>query len=214
MKITFTRSGERTYTTVAVRDDGVVLEVPSYDRTHLLPHDLAHYVVERELGLQRGFWGCVAAGALFPGIKVISGRRPAHGAARSQSVIREAGQQGTEAEVLVGVLLTIASEGLDNHWPAARAVLNREWRPSKPSRGPLEADEVRRVCDALREAQERWQALAIGQCITVSWPLAKRTPEREGGSVNTGVRVAPAALPPAPGRCSIPGSARPTTKRR
>jgi hypothetical protein len=175
MEITFTRSGERTYTTMAVRDDNVVLEVPSYDRTHLLPHDLAHYVVERELGLHQGFWGSIAAGALFPGIRVISGRRPAHGAARSQSVIREAGQQGTEAEVLVGVLLKIAHEGLDKNWPAARAVLDREWRPSKPSRGPLEAEEVQRVCAALREAQQRWQALAVGQSTTVSWPQ-RRSP--------------------------------------
>lgn len=30
-----------------------------------LPHDLAQLVVERELGLDHGFWGCVAAGATF-----------------------------------------------------------------------------------------------------------------------------------------------------
>lgn len=188
MEITFTRSGEHTYTTVAVRDDGVVLEVPSYDRTHLLPHDLAHYVVERELGLQRGFWGCVAAGALFPGIKVISGRRPAHGAARSQAVIREAGQQGTVAEVLVGVLLTIAQEGLDNNWPAARAVLSRAWRPGKPSRGSLEADEVQRVCAALREAQQRWQALPVGESTTVSWPQ-RRSPRDQRDQSKSKVRA-------------------------
>src|SRR5207249_535681 len=106
------------------------------------PHDLAHYVVERELGLKRGFWGCVAAGAMFPGIQVRSGRRPPHAAARSQSLIREAGQHGTEAEVLVSVLLSIMREGLENNWPAARAVLSKEWKPSKPSRGPLGAEEV------------------------------------------------------------------------
>jgi hypothetical protein len=188
MKITFTRRGEHTYTTVAVRDDGVVLEVPSYDRTRLLPHDLAHYVVERELGLQRGFWGCVAAGALFPGIRVISGRRPAHGAAQSQSVIREAGQQGTEAEVLVGVLLNITHEGLDNNWPAARAVLDREWRPGKPSRGPLEADEMQRVCAALREAQQRWQALAVGESTTVSWSQ-RRSPRDQRDQPESKVRA-------------------------
>jgi hypothetical protein len=86
MNITFTRSGEHTYTTSALRDDGVMLEVPSYDRTSPLPHDLAHYVVERELGLNHGFWGCVAAGAIYAGIKVIAGRRrptPLRGLRRS-----------------------------------------------------------------------------------------------------------------------------------
>ncbi|HZO90565.1 MAG TPA: hypothetical protein VFB38_19715 [Chthonomonadaceae bacterium] len=174
MNITFTRTGECTYTTQALRDDAVLLEVPSYDRTHAIPHDLAHYVVERELGLKRGFWGCVAAGALFPGIKVISGRQPDHTAARSQAVIREAGQQGTEAEVLVGVLLRILEEGLENNWPAARALLREAWKPSKPSRGPLEAEEMRRVCAALCQAQQRWQALAVGESMTVSWRLDKR----------------------------------------
>jgi hypothetical protein len=151
-----------------------MLEVPSYDRASPLPHDLAHFVVERELGLKRGFWGCVAAGAMFPGIKVISGRRPPHAAARSHSVIREAGQQGTEAEVLVSVLLRLMHEGLETNWPAARALLSREWKPNKPSRGPLEAEEVRRVCGALQEAHQCWQALAIGQSTTVSWPLDGR----------------------------------------
>lgn len=30
-----------------------------------LPHDLATFVVERQLGIEHGFWGCVAAGATF-----------------------------------------------------------------------------------------------------------------------------------------------------
>jgi hypothetical protein len=87
----------------------------------------------------------------------------AHAAARSQAVIREAGQHGTEAEVLVSILLRLMHQGLETHWPAARALLNQEWKPSKPSRGPLGAEEVQRVCIALREAQQRWQALALGE---------------------------------------------------
>jgi hypothetical protein len=30
-----------------------------------VPHDLATFVIERELGLAHGFWGCVAEGATF-----------------------------------------------------------------------------------------------------------------------------------------------------
>ena len=30
-----------------------------------IPHDLAQLVIERELGLRHGFWGCVADGASF-----------------------------------------------------------------------------------------------------------------------------------------------------
>jgi hypothetical protein len=174
MEITFTKTGEHTYTTVARRDDSVLLEVPSYDRTSLLPHDLAHFVVERELGLKNGFWGCIAGGALFPGMKVTSGRQPPHGAERSRSVIRDAGQHGTEAEVLVSSLLGIMHEGLEDNVPAVRGVLSRVWRPSKPSRGALEVEEVKRVCTALREVQQRWDALAIGEVMTVSWSCGRR----------------------------------------
>jgi hypothetical protein len=110
---------------------------------------------------------------MFPGIQVRSGRRPPHAAARSQAVIREAGQHSTEAEVLVGLFVRVLHQGLDAEGPAARAVLQEAWRSNKPFRGPLEAQEVRRVCAALRETEQRWQALAVGDSLTVSWLLAR-----------------------------------------
>lgn len=171
MTITFTRTGQGTYAVVALRDDSVVLAVPSYDRTSWLPHDLAHFVVERGLGLKRGFWGCVAAGALFPGVKVLSGRQPVHAAARSQTIIREMGQQGTEAEVLVGILVSLAEKDLGGTWPVAQKLLNQAWRPGKPSRGPVSREEAHRVCIALRDAQLHWRGLAAGESLTVCWPL-------------------------------------------
>jgi hypothetical protein len=173
MEIRFTRGSGRTYTTSALRDDGVLLQVPSHDRTSTLPHDLAHFVVERELGLTHGFWGCVASGALFPGMTVTSGRQPPRAAERSQAVVREAGQRGTEAEVLVGVLLGIVHDGLADDGQAACLRVSQAWRPSRPSRPPLQPEEVRRVCAALREARESWQALAVGESLTVSWPRAR-----------------------------------------
>lgn len=30
-----------------------------------IPHDLVHFVIEAELGIDRGFWGCIADGATF-----------------------------------------------------------------------------------------------------------------------------------------------------
>lgn len=74
MKLTFIKLGQGRYVTHVVRDDGVMIEVPGPDRKAPLPHDLAHYIVESRLGLKGGFWGRVAAGAVFPGMKVLSGR--------------------------------------------------------------------------------------------------------------------------------------------
>ncbi|MBI1929198.1 hypothetical protein HYR99_33750 [Candidatus Poribacteria bacterium] len=159
MTITFKKGHLRSYSATVLRDDGVELKVPGYDRKYLLPHDLAHYIIERELGLQRGFWGCVAVGAILPGMTMISGRQPPRAAARSKSVMKEAGQHGTEAEVLVSVLLDIMHKGLDKNWSAASAILSKAWKPVKPSCGPLTVEEVRTICQMLRDAQEQWQKL-------------------------------------------------------
>jgi hypothetical protein len=43
-----------------------------------LPHDLYTFVIERALGLEFGFWGCVAAGATF---KTLGRKRTPQGTA-------------------------------------------------------------------------------------------------------------------------------------
>ena len=174
MQITFTRTGLRTYATLAVRDDRVAVSVPSFDRPASLPHDIAHLVVERELGLSRGFWGCVADGAMFPGMAVVSGRQSPRADERSRAVIRDAGQRGTEAEVLVGTLLRIAEGQLDASWPVAREMLRGMWTPATAPRAPLTADDVRHICDALREMERQWHALPVGRSMCLAWPATTR----------------------------------------
>jgi hypothetical protein len=174
MNITFQRISERSYGTTAVRDDGVKLRIPSYDRLASPPHDLAHYVVEKSLGLRRGFWGSVADGALFPGMEALSGRLPARGAERSKTLLREAGRQGVEAEVFVSLMLELMDEDFVKRGNAVRAALAGVWKPAKPSRGPVTFEEARRVCQELREIRERWRSLAMGESLTVIWTLDKR----------------------------------------
>jgi len=41
-----------------------------------LPHDLAQFVVESELGLEQGFWGLLAKGATFKSVSGRSQTRP------------------------------------------------------------------------------------------------------------------------------------------
>ena len=66
MQIYVTRVDAHRYSTLVERD-GVRLQVPGYGFMRALPHDLAHFVVEGSLGLNRGFWGSVADGAEFSG---------------------------------------------------------------------------------------------------------------------------------------------------
>ena len=50
--------------------------VRPHDRPSGLPHDLVHYVVERELGLAWGFWGLVAAEASIESVRRLDGKQP------------------------------------------------------------------------------------------------------------------------------------------
>jgi hypothetical protein len=56
MQIVVTRIDMHRYSTIVERS-GIQLRVPGYGFMRALPHDLAHFVVEGGLRLERGFWG-------------------------------------------------------------------------------------------------------------------------------------------------------------
>lgn len=174
MEITFTRSGERSYSSVAIRDDKVKVWVPGYDRAEWLPHDLRHYVIEHTLGLQFGFWGRVAAGAVFPGMKVLEGRQPPHAAERSYTASRQQPRTGTQSEILVGFLAGIAQQRIENDWPRVQKMLKMAWVDDHSHYSRLNQADVKQVCAELRIMEQQWQALAVGESLTVSWNSPKR----------------------------------------
>ena len=169
MEITFTRSGERTYSSIAIRDDKVRVWVPGYDHPEWLPHDLIHYVIENSLGLQYGFWGRVAAGAVFPGMKVLEGRQPPHAAERSYTAVRQQPRTGTQSEVLVGFLAGVARMGIENDWPRVQKGLKQAWVDDHNQYNQISQAEVRQVCAELRIMEQAWKNLAVGEDLTVIW---------------------------------------------
>jgi len=85
--VTITRTDRGSTVATIHRRDGVVLELPGYDRQFRVPHDLAHAVTERELGLARGVFGSIAGGGVFDNMHVTTGhpattRPPAAAACR------------------------------------------------------------------------------------------------------------------------------------
>lgn len=179
MEITFTKTAERDYEVLVRRDDGVLLQVRSFDRPRGLPHDIAHFGVENELHLEHGFWGLLAAGVMFPNIRVASGRLRRNSAERSRSFLKQLGQQPIEAEVLVSVMLSITEERADKEWGMVKAKLDSVWKPRRSQlQHPICHDDVRRVCSELRLVDEQWRALSIGKSITVTWAPHKKRLER------------------------------------
>jgi hypothetical protein len=169
MEITFTKTGARSYEVVARRDDKVVVRVQTPDRPQALPHDMAHYLIERGLGFERGFWGAVAAGAVFKGMEVVSGRRPPHAGERSKAIIKAEYRQLATAELYVSVIQAVAREGKERDWAFVNASLDEVWRPFRWPRKAVTREGVLRVCESLREAEKQWRELPVGESVTVSW---------------------------------------------
>jgi hypothetical protein len=170
MKVTFTKRDNNAYSTVAVRDDNILLSVPAHDRPKIIPHDMAHLIVERELRLTSGFWGKVANGAIFDGMKVLSGRQKPAAQIRSKLVIRDGKQLGTQAEELVSVMVRIAFSELDKDWKRAKLELSEIWTPPKGAIIEWTPERLSKIATELREASMAWQELAIDQSMDFCWP--------------------------------------------
>jgi hypothetical protein len=178
MEITFTKTGARTYEVFARRDDGVVLRVRTPDKPLKIPHDMAHYVVERELNFDKGFWGSIAAGAVFGTMQVVSGRQPPHAAEQSAALIKASYREHAAAELYVAVLQRIAAESRERDWRYVNACLDEVWRPFRWPRPVVTAEDALRVCRALREAERLWVGLPVGESVKVSWPTARKSAAR------------------------------------
>jgi hypothetical protein len=109
----------------AVRAKRTRVPGPTMAAGRTLPHDLSTFVVEAELGLDSGFWGCVAAGATF---RSLPRRRTEEG----RRVIREHVGDLDQAEAVVGAEVRAWERGeRPPTAPALDAMLAR-WRALPP----------------------------------------------------------------------------------
>ena len=145
MEVTFQRTGERRYAVIArpERWPAVTMDpAPGFDPR--LPHDLVHYAVEREHGIELGVFGQLASGGNLRTFRRLDATPDKRLRRRGERLAREH----------IGELAR--SERL-----AADAL--RAW-----VRGPRTGLEA--VCAQLDELGARWSALGVGGTITVHWP--------------------------------------------
>src|SRR5690606_26313958 len=62
MLITFTKISDEKHAVKITRSDGSTESAELESRSYLR-HDLAHFAIELELPIRKGYWGCVAYGA-------------------------------------------------------------------------------------------------------------------------------------------------------
>ena len=167
MRLTFRRMADRRPVQTHVeRDDGVVFTIRGAGGGSDLPHDLVHAVVEQQLGLGDGIWGCVADGVVWRSMTHVSGRQPPHAADRSQRLKRERATSIQRAEALADLVTRLASGG---------EVLRGE----VPVIGvPPEA--LAAAAAELRNAQRRWADLSAGDVWVVEWGIGRRATTRSG----------------------------------
>ncbi|KAA9151201.1 hypothetical protein FPZ12_039365 [Amycolatopsis acidicola] len=148
------------------REDRVVLEMLSYDRKYRIPHDLAHAVTERELGLSSGVFGCLAAGALFSSATVVSGTLRHDAKARSQAILRANRTGIALAESLAGVL----HDAVEHHRIAPLTEAREAWGVLSEHPFPYGECEIRRAHSTLTRLAAAWTHLPPGEGLKFEWP--------------------------------------------
>ncbi len=170
MEIRIEKLDARRLQSVVTRDDKVTLRVPGYGPSQPLPHDLAHYVVEKELALRCGFWGSVADGAIFPGMAVLAGRQRPHARERSKGLCKANGRSLTEVEVIVGLLIDLMKNKVPATSQFAAKAVGRCLTRGKDSKlRTVTAADLQRIDEGLGVMERRWADVKIGDALVVRW---------------------------------------------
>lgn len=170
LRVQFFRGERRFYRSLLHRADGRVVEFQggAYNKVggpdRQLPHDLAHLIVEDELGLDKGVWGVLAAGGLFAHARVVEGRQAPHPRRRSRAVIDEAGDEIMQAEILTRLVCDVAAGLQPPDLPLLRKTVGERWWSDAVTRAALTRSRER-----LRAGAAAWARLAPGEPLEASW---------------------------------------------
>jgi hypothetical protein len=170
MRILVTK-GERSDWVEAHRADGSVAR-ENVPHKGPLAHDLVHYVVERELGFDRGFWGLVAAGN---GPQQISEMAKAAGHASAKRAERPDAHfvQAIQVERIVESFeAELWSQGTDND--ALRAMAHAGCDQSLVLFPELGDEAIERARAHLTSLADQWASLSIGESLTLDWPESEQ----------------------------------------
>ncbi|HEY0466847.1 MAG TPA: hypothetical protein VGC79_21725 [Polyangiaceae bacterium] len=174
MRVVFRRTGERRYA-VVVEVPGEAAQTmspaPGFDQH--IPHDLVHYVVEAELGLEAGVFGRAArGGGTFYVAEMRTNsrdqaRRRRKQARREQALRRESvNEEQLNTSERLAALCDVAWRRRHGQRPDPAL-----WSP--PSVSPvsaLDAARVERVVSRLDQLAPLWNRLPVGGQLALTWP--------------------------------------------
>jgi len=173
MDVVFTRTGARRYavsTVLATGQTRVLDPAPGFDEH--IPHDLVHYLVEAELGLDSGVFGRAARG----GGAFLPAQAPGENARERARALRR--QKRREQSLHIADALGQHEMQLSEHLAAVSDLFWRRRHGQRPDSRPApdtslssaHAEVVARVVDRLDELARLWHALPIGGAMAFTWP--------------------------------------------
>jgi hypothetical protein len=182
MRVTFPRLADhqKGYAVIE-RDDGVVYRMDGFTSVgRELPYDVRHLIVERELRVQDGIFGAIAAGTVWTSMHHVRGRRPPHSADRSDQLKRAQRDRIMRAELLANLVEEVAA--LDGPSPEeirrlARTKLNVV-PVAEPGADPADViampppEALAAAASALQVEAARWARLRVGEELVYEWPHA------------------------------------------
>jgi hypothetical protein len=159
MQVTFTKADGKRYLIGIDRELGPPLlerYAPGYD--DLMPHDLAHFVVEEHFGIELGVWGQLAAGGggiFYPAAEddSLQNRR------RIERIGRTGRADMARSEDLV--VLCVSA------WERS---IGRVKHQSRDVDVELTRVDLRRAVARIDETAQHWQCLAYGGSLVRTWP--------------------------------------------
>ena len=153
MDLTFLHDPRGECRTVIRRADGAEFTLASVSRKHRVPHDLAHAVTERELGMPDGIFGCIAAGAVLGSMQQTGGKKRHDAKARSARILRAPNSIGMSES-----LTSVIHEAVEKDRPTPYALVRETWGVTRPDPCPYLDADLDRATETLREMSRRWQA--------------------------------------------------------
>jgi hypothetical protein len=152
MRIGFRKLSDERHALTISRDQGSWETVECETRSYLT-HDLLHYAVEAEVGVQSGFWGRLAAGATLAEMNDRTRSMSHEMAAIEQAVgaLTASVKGRSAAEVVAGM----------NRFASALGTTMPSW---------LDEELVLAVQERMRQLVGRWNATPRGSALELTWP--------------------------------------------
>ncbi len=159
MRVTFTKVDAKRYFVAIEREHGPALVPrpgPGFD--DLMPHDLAHYLVEEHFEIELGVWGQLAAGgggifAPAPEDNSLQNQR------RGQRIAAIGRDDMARSEQLVVITVSAWERSID-----------RIKHQTREYPIHVDADALEGAVRRMDEVARRWQALHHGASLRFTWP--------------------------------------------